>query len=175
LQSSPTEQQPLSVKPLNEDKKINYTSQETEKQQSSSLKSYTDKKALDTKLLFSPTNNQSPALTAPNISPALNRDLKITPTQIDVTEKIKDVNIPDNSDILTNIASNTETTNDTLKNLNGAILKLAQVFNNKLDKPSGNNIVINGDKQQASYPSASQVAASNFDPISQVRQQFGLV
>lgn len=113
--------------------------------------------------------------TAPSLKPVSEKESNVVPTEAQLLEKPQNLNIPDNSDILTNIASNTETTNDTLKNLNGAILKLAQVFNNKLDKPSGNNIVINGDRQQALYPSASQVAASNFDPISQVRQQFGLV
>jgi hypothetical protein len=112
----------------------------------------------------------------PGVTPAPVTRPDITPIQIDKLENLKDVKIPDNANILTNIASNTESTNSTLKNLNGAILKLAQVFNDKLDKSGGkNNLFINGQPQQDTRPSASQVAASNVDPIGVVRRQFGLV
>jgi hypothetical protein len=73
---------------------------------------------------------------------------------------------------LEQIASNTGSTNDGLKQLGQAILKLAQVFNEKSTTGS-NNIVING-QQQSQYPSASQVAASNVDAIRSIRRQFSM-
>lgn len=123
-----------------------------------------------------PLNNEQSLKQPSSIGPDFNNKSNITPIQIETFENLKDIKLPDNTDVLSNIASNTETTNSTLKNLNGAILKLAQVFNDKLDKTgSKNNLFINGQPQQDSRPSASQVAASNVDPIGIVRRQFGLV
>jgi phage-related protein len=75
------------------------------------------------------------------------------------------------NDLLGTIATNTATTNETIRNLSHAILQLAGVFDKK--QSSGNNIVINGGDQQQ-YPSASQVASSNIDPIRQIRMQFAV-
>jgi hypothetical protein len=77
----------------------------------------------------------------------------------------------DNS-IFEKIASNTGSTNDGLKSLAQAIFKLAQIYekNNK----NTNNIVVNGQKQQERVASASEIAASNRDPIRQVRMQFAI-
>lgn len=76
-----------------------------------------------------------------------------------------------NNSALEEIVKNTNTTNQSLEALSNAIFKLAQVFNGK---PGGNNIIVNGQKQPENYPSASQVAASNVDPIRQVRMQFAI-
>jgi len=73
---------------------------------------------------------------------------------------------------LEKIASNTGSTNDGLKVLGQAILKLAQIFETK-NKTSSNNIIVNG-QQQEIFPSASQVAASNIDPIRRIRAQFAI-
>jgi hypothetical protein len=111
----------------------------------------------------------------PSLIPTLEKESNITPIEVQMPDNLQNLNIPDNADILNNIASNTDLTNNTLKNLNGAILKLAQVFNDKMDKPGSNNYFVNGQQQQnQTYPSASQVAASNYNPISRVRLQFGL-
>jgi hypothetical protein len=78
------------------------------------------------------------------------------------------------NDILQTIASNTGNTNDTIRNLSQAILKLADVFNQKSTQ-SPNNIIVNGQNNQPQqYPSASQVAANNVDPIRAVRAQFAI-
>lgn len=68
------------------------------------------------------------------------------------------------------IAGNTQTTSSNIKVLGEAILKLAQVFNDKQVAP-GNNIFVNGQQQQ-NYPSASEIAATNRDPIRPIRMQF---
>jgi hypothetical protein len=74
---------------------------------------------------------------------------------------------------LEQIASNTNTTNQSLKVLGEAILKLAQIFDKKITaNNNGKNIVIAGQQQANQYPSASQIAATNVDPIRQVRMQF---
>jgi hypothetical protein len=52
-----------------------------------------------------------------------------------------------------------------------AIIKLAD---NLGKSQSQQNIIVNGQKQQQSYPSASQVAAANIDPIRQIRAQFAI-
>jgi len=75
-------------------------------------------------------------------------------------------------DTLEKIASNTGSTSDGLKVLGQAILKLAQVFSDKSTTGSS-NIVING-QQQNQTPSASQVAATNVDPIRAIRAQFAI-
>jgi len=77
-----------------------------------------------------------------------------------------------NNSALEQIASNTNTTNESLKSLSNAIFKLAQTFvgNSK----AGNNIIVNNQNQQEKYPSASEVAANNIDPIRQVRAQFAI-
>lgn len=126
--------------------------------------------------LSAPLNLQPSSQVTSSLTPTLEKESNITPVEVQMPENLQNLNIPDNADILNNIASNTNTTNDTLKNLNGAILKLAQVFNDKMDKSGNNNYIINGQQQQQSqtYPSASQVAASNYNPISRVRLQFGL-
>jgi hypothetical protein len=95
----------------------------------------------------------------------------------DYTEKTGNPAIPISNEVtalnnqtLDQIAGNTEITNNNLKILGEAILKLAQVFNNK---PSGgnNNFIVNGQQQQ-NFPSASEIAATNRDPIRAVRTQF---
>jgi hypothetical protein len=74
------------------------------------------------------------------------------------------------NDLLGTIADNTSTTNETIKNLSQAILQLAGVFDKK--QSSSNNIVVNGQNQPQQYPTAAQMAASNVDPIRQIRMQF---
>lgn len=85
--------------------------------------------------------------------------------------KGKDLSI--NNAALDQIAANTQSTNESIRILGTAILKLAQVFDSKPSSQAGNNIFING-QQQSQTPSASQVAASNVDPIRLIRQQFGI-
>jgi hypothetical protein len=75
-----------------------------------------------------------------------------------------------NNQTLDQIAGNTEITNNNLKVLGEAILKLAQVFNDK-SAVANNNFFVNGQQQQ-NYPSASEIAASNRDPIRPIRMQF---
>jgi hypothetical protein len=77
-----------------------------------------------------------------------------------------------NNTALGEIVVNTKNTNDNIRTLGTAILKLAQTFNTKPNSQSNNNIFING--QQTQLPSASQIAASNVDPIKMIRQQFGI-
>jgi hypothetical protein len=77
-----------------------------------------------------------------------------------------------NNDTLKQIADNTSITNESFNRLSNAIFKLAQVFDGK-SAPS-KNIIVNNQQQQQTYPSASQVAASNVDPIRQVRMQFAI-
>jgi hypothetical protein len=77
------------------------------------------------------------------------------------------------NDILSTIAVNTSNTNETIANLSQAIFKLAQIFDKKT-MSSANNVIINGQNQSQQYPSASQVAANNIDPIRTVRAQFAL-
>lgn len=78
----------------------------------------------------------------------------------------------DNS-IFKKIASNTGTTNDSLKSLAQAIFKLAQIYEKNNKSSNTSNIVVNGQNQQR-IASASEVAASNRDPIRQVRMQFAI-
>jgi hypothetical protein len=73
---------------------------------------------------------------------------------------------------LEKIASNTGSTNDGLKTLGQAILKLAQVYESK-SKTGSSNIIVNN-KPQEQMPSASQVAAANIDPIRAIRAQFAI-
>jgi hypothetical protein len=73
--------------------------------------------------------------------------------------------------ILDKIAGNTEKTNMSITSLAQAIIKLAD---NLGKSQSQQNIIVNGKKQQQSYPSASQVAAANIDPIRQIRAQFAI-
>ena len=73
--------------------------------------------------------------------------------------------------ILDKIAGNTEKTNMSITSLAQAIIKLAD---NLGKSQSQQNIIVNGQKQQQSYPSASQVAAANIDPIRQIRAQFAI-
>jgi hypothetical protein len=80
----------------------------------------------------------------------------------------KDFSLSNNT--LDKIASNTGSTNEVLKMLGQAIFKLAQAYETK--SKNSNNIVING-QQQSPTPSASQVAATNVDPIRRIRAQFG--
>lgn len=83
-------------------------------------------------------------------------------------------NVKINNETLDKIALNTETANNTMKLLGDAMLRLVQVFANK-SSDKGNNIIVAGNNTQSqpqTYPSASQVAASNIDPISLVRQEF---
>ena len=76
---------------------------------------------------------------------------------------------------LEQIAHNTNTTNQSLKILGEAILKLAQIFDKKISSNNGgSNIIVNSGSQANQYPSASQVAAANIDPIRQVRMQFAI-
>jgi len=77
-----------------------------------------------------------------------------------------------NNNALEEIVKNTNNTNTSLEALSNAIFKLAQVFNGKPN--NNNNIIVNEQKQPENYPSASQVAASNIDPIRQVRMQFAI-
>ena len=72
------------------------------------------------------------------------------------------------NNILEKIAYNTANSNDTIINLSKAILQLADIF----AKKQSNNVIVAGQNQQQQYPSASQVAASNIDPIRQIRMQF---
>jgi hypothetical protein len=76
------------------------------------------------------------------------------------------------NDLLGTIANNTATTNETIMNLSRAILQLAGVFDKK--QTNSNNIIVNGQNQPQQYPSAAQVAASNVDPIRQIRMQFAV-
>ena len=78
------------------------------------------------------------------------------------------------NDILQVIASNTGNTNDTIRNLSEAILKLADIFGQKNTASAPNNFIINSQNQPQQYPSAAQVAASNIDPIRSVRSQFAV-
>jgi hypothetical protein len=76
-----------------------------------------------------------------------------------------------NNTALDEIVKNTSSTNQSLEALSNAIFKLAQTINGK---QGGNNIIVNGQKQNERYPSASEVAATNQDPIRQVRMQFAV-
>ena len=75
-----------------------------------------------------------------------------------------------NKDILSKIAENTGNTNSSINTLVQAIYKLAQSIGKGGSAPVA-PIVMNN-QQQSSGPSASQVAASNNDPIRGVRSQF---
>lgn len=77
-----------------------------------------------------------------------------------------------NNKTLENIASNTGDTNNALTNLTNAVFKLAQTFA-KQQNTGGNNVFING-QQNSSIPSASQIAATNIDPIRNIRAQFAI-
>ena len=78
-----------------------------------------------------------------------------------------------NNKVFDKIANNTETTNDAVKLLSQSIFKLAQAFISKNNTPNNKIIVAGSNNQQTQdYPPASQVAASNFDPIRAVRSQF---
>lgn len=74
--------------------------------------------------------------------------------------------------MLEKIVANTGFANDSITKLYQAIFKLAEVFNSKQDNVQNNLLMMGGEKQPNQYPSASQVAASNRDPIRQVRLQF---
>jgi hypothetical protein len=76
------------------------------------------------------------------------------------------------NDLLGTIASNTANTNETIKNLSNAILKLASVFNN--NQPNNNSNIIVNNQQSQQLPSAAQLAASNVDPIRMIRRQFAV-
>lgn len=112
--------------------------------------------------------DEAPALAQPESQPPV-----IVPTP--ETGETPEINIPkpiDNTNILNTIATNTGSTNEVLRALSQAIFKLAQTYETKGSKDSG-NIFING-QQQNPTPSASQVAAQNVDPIRQVRMQFAV-
>lgn len=83
-------------------------------------------------------------------------------------------NVTNNNNVdnktLESIANNTQKTNQNLKNLTDAIFSLAQVFNNK-SSSNNNNVFISGQQQQ-SYASAAQIAATNVDPIRNIRRRF---
>lgn len=74
---------------------------------------------------------------------------------------------------LESIVANTGDTNDALGNLTNAIFKLAQTFA-KQQGSGGNNIFINGQQQNNNIPAASQIAATNADPIRSIRAQFAI-
>jgi hypothetical protein len=78
----------------------------------------------------------------------------------------KDFTLSNNT--LEKIASNTGNTNNGLQALGQAIVQLARVLETN-NKPA--NTIINSPSQQQ-YPSASQIAASNVDPIRAVRRAF---
>ena len=87
--------------------------------------------------------------------------------------KIDSKGVEISNNILETVASNTADTNDTINNLGQAILKLAGIFDKKQN--SNNNIIVNGGNQsRQQYPTASQVAASNVDPIRAIRAQFAV-
>ncbi len=77
------------------------------------------------------------------------------------------------NDTLNNIAYNTKETNSSLKILGEAIFSLVTVLDKKLtiNNNTGGSTVI-GVPQNSQIPSAAQVASSNADIISNVRQQF---
>jgi hypothetical protein len=77
-----------------------------------------------------------------------------------------------NNKALESIVSNTGDTNNALGNLTDAIFKLAQTFA-KQQNTGGNNVFING-QQQSNIPTASQIAATNIDPIRNIRAQFAI-
>jgi len=87
--------------------------------------------------------------------------------------KIDSKGIEISNNILETVASNTADTNETINNLGQAILKLASIFDKKQN--SNNNVIIAGGNQsKQQYPTASQVAASNVDPIRAIRAQFAV-
>lgn len=73
---------------------------------------------------------------------------------------------------LEKIASNTGNTNSGLQALGQAIIQLARVLELNSSNKSVNNII--GSPSQQQYPSASQVAAGNNDPIRAIRQAFAV-
>jgi hypothetical protein len=69
------------------------------------------------------------------------------------------------------IAKNTEHTNTNFNILSQAINNLAQTLGSKMQNANNTNLFVNG-QQAVQGPTASQIAATNFDPIKHVRQQF---
>ncbi len=95
-----------------------------------------------------------------------------TPSETLLSGAFGDENNILNNKALEDIASNTGDTNNAIGNLTNAIFKLAQTFA-KQQPQAGNNIIING-QQQSNIPSASQIAATNVDPIRNIRAQFAI-
>ncbi len=73
--------------------------------------------------------------------------------------------------ILSDIAGNTEKTNQNLNNLSQAVFALAKVFDSK-SSSGGNSIIVNSGQGVKQYTSASQMSNSNNDTIRSIRRQF---
>lgn len=76
-----------------------------------------------------------------------------------------------NSSSLSEIAANTNDTNNSLKVLGEAMFKLAMIFDKKLTS-NGKTTIIASNNQQSQITSASEIANTNSDPIRRVRMQF---
>ena len=88
--------------------------------------------------------------------------------------KVDSKGIEISNNILKDVASNTANTNDTLDNLSQAIFKLASIFDKKQNSNNNNIVIAGGNQPKQQYPTASQVAASNVDPIRAIRAQFAV-
>lgn len=95
----------------------------------------------------------------------------IAPPPASETPNIDIPEPPDYTKTLSDIVANTGKTSDKITRLSDAIFALANTFKNQPSN-TGPKFIINN--QQNDMPSASQVAASNNDAISHVRQQFAV-
>jgi len=108
----------------------------------------------------------------------------VQPDISSLQDKIGRENITLNNGALDQIVGNTKATNEAMKTLGSAIFKLAQTFNAGGRGPSGSNLYgattgqtsdIMSRKRSdimGGIASASQLAATNKDPIKEVRNQF---
>lgn len=97
----------------------------------------------------------------------------IVPETPELQKTVSPDNLQINNNTLDKIASNTQNTNAEIKTLGETILRLAQALNNKNGKT--NSVVVplqTPQTQTENFPSASQVANNNVDPIGIIRKQF---
>jgi hypothetical protein len=101
---------------------------------------------------------------APEEQPAITPISNIETPNIDIPET------KDYTQSLNEIAGNTGKTTDKINRLSDAIFALANTFKTQNSNQSINLFSMGQTGQQ--IPAASQVAASNFDSIGYIRQQF---
>lgn len=108
----------------------------------------------------------------------------VQPDTPSLQDKINKESFTLNNGALDQIVGNTKATNEAMKTLGGAILRLAQTFNSSSRNASGSNLYGATTGQNSDIASrkradimggiasASQLAATNKDPIKEVRNQF---